>query len=269
MRTLRLIVEYDGTPFCGWQRQGGDQVDRSVQGALEAALLRLTQAPIRVRGASRTDAGVHARGQVVAFETERDRIPPIGFMRGLGNYLPPQITIRAVDEVEPGWDPRRSARGKRYRYVFWNAQTPSALDRHRSWFVARRLDPERMHEAAQVLLGTHDFSAFRSAGCSALHPIRTLYAMTVRRGEHARIELEVLGNAFLRNMVRILAGNLCEVGQGKKSGEDLLQLLAGRDRTLGAMTAPPEGLCLEEVIYDERLPARPKDNVDLHDPELE
>lgn len=263
MRTLRLVIEYDGTPFAGWQLQAGLPRERTIQGALEQALERLTVEPVRVRAASRTDAGVHARGQVVAFETHKDNIPVVGFARGLGTFLPPEIVVRSASEVEAGWDPRRTARGKRYRYTYWNDRQPTALDRHRAWFVRGQIDPERMQEAARVLVGTHDFEAFRSTGCEAKHAVRTLYRVEVSRGEHQRVHLEVVGNAFVRNMVRIIAGNLWAVGAGRLSAEELRAVLESRDRTRGAMTAPAHGLCLEEVIYDDRLPARPKDDADL------
>lgn len=264
MRTVRLIVEYDGSDFSGWQIQANLGPDRTVQGALQKAVCEMTQSPdVKVRGASRTDAGVHARGQVAAFDTENHRIPLYGFVRGLSNYLPETIVVRHAEEVPLGWDPRRTSRGKRYRYTYWNDRQGSALDRHRAWVVRSPLDLERMHEGAQVLVGTHNFEAFRSAGCTAKHAIRTLYEVKVERGEYRRVHLVVIGNAFVRNMVRIIAGNLAEVGTGKRSVESLRALLSSLDRNQGAQTAPPDGLCLEEVIYDDRLPERPKDDRDL------
>jgi tRNA pseudouridine38-40 synthase len=262
VRTIRLIVEYDGTAFAGWQIQKGHKAP-TVQGALERAISKMTQTPVSVRGASRTDAGVHARGQVAVFKTDKD-IPCIGFERGLGQFMPRGISIRRAEEVEDGWDPRRTSRGKRYRYTYWNDRTPSALERDRAWWVkVGRLEVAPMHEAAQVFLGTHDFEAFRSAGCSARHAVRTMYSARVFEGEHERVIFEIVGNAFVRNMVRIMAGNLCDVGLGRMTKDQLVDVLASKDRTRGGMTAPPHGLCLEEVIYDDRLPPRPKDGVDL------
>ena len=262
MRTLRLIVEYDGTAFSGWQRQAALPEVRTVQGALERALRALTRETVRVRAASRTDAGVHARGQVVAFESSKDRIPCVGFERGLGRFVPEALSIRRADVVLAGWDPRRTARGKRYRYTFWSAGTGSALDRHRAWFVRGPLDLNRMRAAAAHLVGTHDFAAFRSAGCSARHAVRTVYRIEIHRGAYARVDLDIVGNAFVRNMVRIIAGNLAEVGLGRRSPEDVGRVLGSRDRTRGGITAPAHGLCLEEVIYDDRLPPRPQDDQD-------
>ncbi len=263
MRTIRLTLEYDGTPFHGWQSQRNRSDCMTVQGALEAAIFKLTGVRSEVRGASRTDAGVHARGQVAAFDTGRTEIPLTGFERGLTRYLPPEIVVRRAQWVEPGWNPRRSARGKRYRYTYWLGSSPPALDRHRAWFVKSALSVDTMREGAKCLLGTHDFGAFRSSGCSAKHAVRTLYGVALHVDGAERLVLEVLGNAFVRNMVRIMAGNLYEVGRGRFSVSDLRAILRSRDRTQGGVTAPAHGLCLEEIIYDDRLPPRPKENVDL------
>jgi tRNA pseudouridine38-40 synthase len=262
LRTLRLIIEYNGKGLSGFQLQSQLPADKTVQGALEKALERMTQHPVRLRAASRTDAGVHARGQVVAFETDRDRIPCEGFARGVNDLLPEGIVVRAAEEAPPGWHPRRQARGKHYRYVLWVDPYPTAIDAHRVWWRSQPLDLEAMNQAGSLLLGTHDFEAFRSAGCSAHHAMRTLYRVEVVPGPRSEVHIEVLGNAFVRNMVRIIAGNLVEVGQGRRAPESLGVLLASRDRTQGGMTAPASGLCLEEVIYDDRLPPRPKNNAD-------
>lgn len=262
-RTVRLIVEYDGTSFSGWQVQHGAQARPTVQGVLADALGRMCQEPVSVRGASRTDAGVHARGQVAAFDTTRGQIPLVGFERGPRAFLPPEVVVRRAEVAPPGWDPRRAARGKRYVYTFWNDRAPAAIDRARTWWIRRPLDLDRMREAARDLLGTHDFEAFRAAGCVAKHAVRTLYALDLRPGAHARVELEVVGNAFVRNMVRIIAGTLAEVGVGKRSPDSVRDVLARRSRAGAGMTAPPQGLCLEEVIYDDRLPPRPEDDRDL------
>ncbi|MCK6545575.1 tRNA pseudouridine(38-40) synthase TruA [Myxococcota bacterium] len=263
MRTIRLVIEYDGTAFAGWQIQLGRDGPPSVQGALQAGLSQLVKEPVRVRGASRTDAGVHARGQVVAFETTKDTIPLRAFERGLVALLPPSLVVRKVELAEDGWDPRRTSRGKRYRYTFWNDVAPTALERDRAWFVRTPLDLAAMQAAADRLLGTHDFEAFRSAGCDAKHAVRTMYELRVWRGEYARVHFDVVGNAFCRNMVRIFAGNLRDVGLRRMTPDDVGALLSSRDRAEGAMTAPPQGLCLEEVIYDDRLPPRPKPGRDV------
>jgi tRNA pseudouridine38-40 synthase len=258
VRTVRLIIEYDGVCFGGWQIQ--EKVERrlpTVQGELESALRQLAGEEIRVRAASRTDAGVHARGQVVAFETSKDNLPMKAFEQGLRARLHPGLCVRRAEVAEDGWDPRRRARGKRYRYTYWNDRTFTAIDRNRAWFVRDPLDLDKMRAGAAILVGTHDFEAFRSASCDARHAVRTLYELSVSKGEAARVHLDIVGNAFVRNMVRIIAGNLRDVGTGKRTPSELSALLESRDRTKGGMTAPAHGLCLEEVIYDDRLPERP------------
>lgn len=256
MRTIRLVIEYDGTPFSGWQLQREDGGLPTVQGALEAAISILIGDQVRVRAASRTDAGVHARGQVVAFDTARDTLPLRAFERGLFPYLPPTLVVRRVELAEDGWSPRHASRGKHYRYTYWNDAAPTALDRHRAWFVRAPLDLERMQSAGAHLVGTHDFEAFRSAGCDAPHAVRTMYKIDVTRGDYARVHLDIVGNAFVRNMVRIFAGNLRDVGLGRMTPDQMRVLIESRDRAAGGMTAPAHGLCLEEVIYDDRLPPR-------------
>lgn len=263
MRTIKLILEYDGTGFQGWQIQRHLPDERTVQGVLQKALAEMCRAPVRLKGASRTDAGVHARGQVAVFTTDRDRIPLVGFERGLTRMTPKHVCVRRAEEVEPGWDPKRTARGKRYVYTIWNDRNPSALDRDRAWWVTRALDLDRMRAAAAHLVGSHDFEAFRSASCVARHAHRRIYGIEVRPAHHRAVQIEVVGNAFVKNMVRIIAGNLAEVGYGAREPDDMKALLASRDRTQGGVTAPGHGLCLEEVIYDERLPPRPKDDADL------
>lgn len=259
MRTLRLIVEYDGTDFAGWQEQGSLP---TVQGALQDAVASMVQRPTRVRGASRTDAGVHARGQVAAFDVDDDRIPLVGFLRGLNTLLPPAVAVRAVDEAPPGWDPRRTSRGKRYVYAYWEGPTRPALERLRAWHVRGDLDLEAMAEAGRALLGTHDFESFRAAGCVAKHAVRTLYELRLDRGADRRVELTVVGNAFVRNMVRVIAGHLAEVGLGRRPVGSAAVALAARDRAAAGITAPAHGLTLDEVVYDDRLPPRPTDDRD-------
>ena len=257
-----MIIEYDGAAFAGWQTQEGEDAPPTVQGALEEALKAFSGDVGRVRGASRTDAGVHARGQVAAFETHRDNIPVLGFQRGLRRHLPPDIVVRKAEEVSVGWDPRRSSRGKRYIYSFWNDSSPTALERGRTWWVRKPLDIDAMRAAAHLMLGTHDFEAFRAVGCVAKHAVRTIYELEIRRGPAARVDLIVVGNAFVRNMVRIIAGTLAEVGQGRRTAHDVERALEVCQRSSAGVTAPAWGLCLDEVIYDARLPERPKDNVD-------
>lgn len=250
-RTIRLILEYDGTAYAGWQQQAGLP---TVQDELQKALSSLTgQENVVVWAASRTDAGVHARGQVAAVDVD-GRLPPMAFERGTNHYLPPDIRVQSATEMEPGWNPRHASRGKRYRYRYRVGSAPSALDRHRCWHVRKDLNVSAMQEAAQHLLGTHDFEAFRATGCSAPHAVRTMYGFRLEPRPFRRLDLVVVGNAFVKHMVRIFAGTLAEVGLGKEPPEWVAEVLGSRDRTRAGMTAPPQGLVLEEVIYDDRLP---------------
>lgn len=264
MPTLRLVVEYDGTAYSGWQIQEGPGAPETVQGVLERALRTFCDHPVRVRGASRTDAGVHARGQVVAFETDRENIPAIGFERGLRRHLPPDIAVRSAERVACGWDPRRTSRGKRYIYTLYNHPNPSALLRDRAWWIRGAMDAEALRAGARNFLGTHDFEAFRAVGCVAKHAVRTVHDVELRGGPAPEaLEIVVLGNAFVRNMVRIMAGTLVEVGLGRRAPESVAEALVSRRRADAGVTAPPQGLCLDEVIYDDRLPPRPKNDADL------
>ncbi|MFO0724512.1 MAG: tRNA pseudouridine(38-40) synthase TruA [Myxococcota bacterium] len=255
MRTLRAVIEYDGTSYSGYQAQAGRT---TIQGTIEKAIAEMTGEQLRLRAASRTDSGVHARGQVVAFDTGRDRIPLHGFQRGLNSLLPRDIVIRSIEEAEAGYHPRSWARGKHYRYTIWRDEGPTALDRNRVWWVRERLDLPAMQAAAALYLGTHDFESFRAAGCPAKHAVRTMYAVSMGQGARSSLVFDVVGNAFCRNMVRIMVGTVVDVGRGKKTQAEVEIALQSRDRALAGITAPPDGLCLEEVIFDERLPEKPR-----------
>ncbi|HET9626275.1 MAG TPA: tRNA pseudouridine(38-40) synthase TruA [Kofleriaceae bacterium] len=248
MRHIRLVVEYDGAGLCGWQRQANGP---TVQGHLEAALARLLQHEVAVAGASRTDAGVHARGQVASFRTERP-IPLHGVRRGLNSMLPDQIAVVEATEVGDDFHPRFSATGKHYRYLIFTRNERSPRWRDRAWHHPDPLDPEAMRAAATALIGEHDFSAFRAAGCTAKSTVRRLdaVAITPLADEPAVLAVDVRGNAFLRNMVRILVGTLVEVGEHRRAVGQLAEILAGKDRTRAGITAPAHGLELVAVRYD-------------------
>ena len=248
MRHIRLVVEYDGTGLCGWQRQANGP---TVQGHLEAALARLLQHEVAVAGASRTDAGVHARGQVASFRTERP-IPLHGVRRGLNSMLPDEIAVVEATEVGDDFHPRFSATGKHYRYLVHTRNERSPRWRARAWHHPEPLDVAAMREAATSLIGEHDFSAFRAAGCTAKSTIRRIDEVTVSSlaEEPAVLAIDVRGNAFLRNMVRILAGTLVEVGERRRPVGQLAEILAGKDRTRAGITAPAHGLELVAVRYD-------------------
>lgn len=249
MRHIRLVVEYDGTSLCGWQRQSNGP---TVQGHLEAALAQLLQHAVTVTGASRTDAGVHARGQVASFRTERT-IPLHGVRRGLNSLLPEAIAIREATEVGDDFHPRFSATGKHYRYTVLARPDRSPRWRDRAWHVPEPLALDATREAAALLLGEHDFAAFRAAGCTANTTIRRIDTIDVVAGDEL-LTLEVRGNAFLRNMVRIVAGTLVEVGRGRLTPAQVREILESRDRTRAGITAPAHGLELIEVRYDGTRP---------------
>ena len=243
-RTLRLTVEYDGTNFAGWQRQ---VAQRTVQQCLEEAFTSMTGAAVRVQGAGRTDAGVHADGQVVSVEVS-SRIPALGFLRGLNSNLPRDIAVLDVTDVPAGFNARRAARGKIYRYQIWNHPVRSPRRARDSWQVFAPLDVHAMREAAALLCGEHDFRAFRAADCERISTVRVLRRFEVRR-DGALITCEVEGTAFLKNMVRILVGTLVAVGHGKMAVATIQELLTHGDRTQAGMTAPACGLTLAAVIY--------------------
>lgn len=250
VRHIRLVVEYDGTTLCGWQRQTNGP---TVQQHLEEALARLLVHEVTVVGASRTDAGVHARGQVASFRTER-AIPLHGIRRGLNSLLPPEIAVRVADEVADDFHARFSATGKHYRYTILARPDRSPRWRERAWHVPEPLDLARMQAAAEPLLGEHDFAAFRAAGCTARTTRRRIDDVTVE-ADGELVTVDVRGNAFLRNMVRIVVGTLVEVGIGRREVAQVAEILASGDRTRAGITAPAHGLELMEVRYDGTRPA--------------
>ena len=240
---FRLIVEYDGSDFHGWQLQPDE---RTVQEVLESAIERLLGHRVRAAAAGRTDAGVHADGQVVCFATSKDLAPDV-VRRALNANLPEDVAVRTADVVPDSFDARRSASSRVYTYRIWNRSVPSPFWRRHAWHVFKPLDLEAMSRAAARLTGEHDFSSFRAADCDAAHAVRrVLRSRMTREGELLFYEIEA--TAFLRHMVRNIVGTLVEVGRGRRS-DDLATLLALRDRTRAGATAPPHGLCLREVRY--------------------
>jgi tRNA pseudouridine38-40 synthase len=247
-RRVALLIEYDGSAFAGSQLQSNA---RTVQGVLEAAILKATEASSRVAFAGRTDAGVHARGQVASFVTS-SALDAGTLQRALNAWLPEDVTVREVADVPLDFDPRRDARRRAYRYVIDNRATRPALDRGRAWHVAGELDVEAMTEAARRLAGRHDFAAFASRledeGAST---VRELYCFTVaRRG--SQIVLDVEANAFLPHQVRRMTGALIDVGRGKLSPGEYVSLLDGLPSSAGP-AAPPHGLYLKRVDYETPL----------------
>jgi tRNA pseudouridine38-40 synthase len=244
---VKLVVAYDGTRFVGWQLQPNGP---SIQAELERALSTLHKEPVRITGAGRTDAGVHALAQVASFSIERP-LPVSAYVKGMNALLPEDIAVREAGVREGPFDARRDARGKRYRYRIENGPTREPLSRLQAWQVFRPLDASAMRAAAATLLGRHDFGAFRAADCEARHAVRELRRLDVDGQAGGRIEVVAEATAFLKHMVRNLVGTLVEVGLGARTPASMADLLASRDRTLAGRTAPPHGLVLEEVFYEE------------------
>ena len=244
LRNLRLTIEYDGTDFCGWQRQTGQ---RTVQGTLEEKLLEMLGETADVRGAGRTDAGVHAQGQV-AHVLLTARIPAGGLLRGLNTILPSDIAIVDVADAPANFDARFSARGKVYRYRLWNHFVRSATHARTTWHVRSILDLEAMRAAAQALCGEHDFKGFRASDCDRRNTVRLIRRIDISR-QGAMLDIEVEATAFLKNMVRIVAGTLTDVGRGRLDLARVKHVLESGDRTRGGITAPARGLTLLRVNY--------------------
>lgn len=244
MPVVKLTLEYDGTRYVGWQVQPNGP---SIQAEVERALATLRGAPLRVVAAGRTDAGVHARGQVASFPEPRP-LPLPAYVKGMNALLPADVAVRAARLEPDGFDARRSARGKRYRYRIVNGPTRAPLSRLHAWQVFRPLDAAAMRAAAAPLLGRHDFAAFQAADCEAAHAVREVRRVEVL-GDGDELAVVIEATAFVKHMVRNIVGTLVEVGLGKRAPASLPSLIEGRDRTKAGRTAPPQGLCLEEVFY--------------------
>ncbi len=245
MPVVKLTLEYDGSRYVGWQVQPNGP---SVQAEVERALAELAKAPRRVTAAGRTDAGVHALGQVVSFPEERP-LPISAYVKGMNALLAEDVAVRAASIEPDGFDARRSARGKRYRYVVENYDTRAPLTRRRAWQLFVPLDVAAMREAARHLVGRHDFAAFQAADCASDHAVRDVGRLDVVGQAGGRIEVVVEATAFVKHMVRNFVGTLAAVGLGKRDAGSIPARLASRDRTRAGRTAPPQGLYLEEVFY--------------------
>lgn len=245
MARWKLTVEYDGTPFVGWQRQDNGP---SVQQTLEEAVQRLSGEVVRVHASGRTDAGVHARGQVVHFDLERP-ITGLKLRDALNFHVRPwPVAVLAVEAVDDAFHARMSCLGRSYLYRILNRRAPPAIDAGRVWHVPRPLDAAAMHDAAQVLVGRHDFSTFRAALCQANSPEKTLDRLSVERvGEE--IHVRAAARSFLHHQVRNMVGTLELVGNGKWTADRVRAALEARDRSKGGPTAPPDGLYFMEARY--------------------
>lgn len=255
MRFIRLLIEYNGSGYQGWQSQ---KTGRTLQDVIRATITSITGEDIRLTGASRTDAGVHALGQVAAFSTESG-LPPETIQRALNAKLPSDIRILSAEETIEEFHPRFDATRKSYFYLISTSRVRSAFLHPYLWYIATDLDLDPMRAAAASLIGEHDFSSFRGSGCGAKTTIRTVSSLDISRardisfmtasisGDFIKIRIEA--NAFLRHMVRNIVGTLADVGSGKTSPGEFFRVLVSCDRTQAGPTAPPQGLFLEQLIY--------------------
>jgi tRNA pseudouridine38-40 synthase len=245
MRNIKILIEYDGTNYCGWQRQKNGI---SIQELVEKAVCEITGEDISIIGSSRTDAGVHAKAMAANFHTS-SKIPVDRFPPALNTKLPNDIVVFAAQEVPVDFHSRYSARGKRYSYSILNTPYPSAIMGRYTAYCPYKLDFDKMKEASFYFIGTHDFSAFRSMGSSVKTSVRTVNYLELVR-EKDCIVMYIEADGFLYNMVRIIAGTLIEIGKGKKEPKSIADILNSHNRSMAGQTAPASGLCLEKIYYE-------------------
>lgn len=249
-KRILLKIEYEGTAYHGWQIQPNGL---TVEELLENALQTIFRKAVNLNATSRTDAGVHALGQVAYFDI--DEHPPLyRIQKSLNALTPRDITVVDIKEVDKKFYPRQKTIGKRYRYQITNSLSPAAIHKDYCWWVREPLDIEKMRLAAEDLLGEHDFGAFQAKGCQALSTIKKIHSISFQDyqfGAHRRIDMVIKGNSFLKYMVRIITGTLVDIGTGKISGDTIKQGLEKPKRAVAGMTAPPQGLFLEEIYFPE------------------
>lgn len=244
MKNIKLIIEYDGTNYHGWQTQKNA---KTVQDVIERAIEGLTGEKAALISSSRTDFGVHALGQVANF-ISNSTIPGDRFSYALNRILPEDIVIRESCEVGLDFHARFQAKGKKYRYIIYNHRFPSAMLRNRAYHVSYNLDIDGMKKAALCFLGTHDFSSFKASGSSVKTSVRTITSVSLEKNDDV-LKFEICGNGFLYNMVRIIVGILVDVGMGKIKADDIPDIINSKDRKKAGHTAPAHGLYLVEVYY--------------------
>jgi len=245
LATFKITIAYDGAPFVGWQRQAAGT---SIQGLIEEALGELDGRDVTVLAAGRTDAGVHALGQVASFTLVRDIAPGV-VLRSLNAKLPPEIRVRSAEDAPAAFHARFAATAKTYRYRLWNADVLDPFERAYAWHVPGSLDVAAMAEAARFVEGEHDFAAFQTVGGAAGPTTRAISRSTVSACGDGLLTYEVTGDGFLRHMVRAIVGTLLEVGRGRRRPEWMRDVIASRDRAQAGRTAPPHGLFLLRVDY--------------------
>lgn len=245
MRTIKLTIQYDGTAYVGWQIQ---PKGLTVQGVIEEKLKGLTGEAVRLTAASRTDAGVHAMGQVAHFKT-KSRLNAKAIQRALNSLLPTDIAILKVEMAPETFHARKDARSKLYEYRILNEEVRSVFHRLYAWHVPYHLDLQEMKRATEFLVGEHDFSAFRSTGTPTRTAVRKVITAEWKKGREGLLYFEIEGTAFLKQMVRTIVGTLVEVGKGKIDSEGFQKILRSKDRSQAGPTAPPHGLFLKEVRF--------------------
>lgn len=246
MRNIKLTIEYDGKEFNGWQKQPNKL---NIQGTIEKAIERITGEEIELSASGRTDSGVHALGQVANFKTNSN-IPIEKFAIAINSNLKKSILIKSAEEVDEKFHSRLSCKRKTYRYVINYSKLGTAIYRNLETHLPVQLDIEKMKQGIQYFKGEHDFKAFKASGTSSKSSVRTIYEAKVIPKEKEKIWIELTGNGFLYNMVRIIAGTLVEVGMGNIEPEEILHIIEGKDRTKAGKTLPPQGLYLVKVEYD-------------------
>ena len=246
MKRVRMVLAYDGTNYCGWQLQPNGI---TIEEVLNQALSELLREPVAVIGASRTDSGVHAEGAVAVFDTE-NRMPADKICFALNQRLPEDIRVLQSDEVPLTWHPRKQNCVKTYEYRILNRKISMPTRRLYSHFCYFDMDVEKMQQAAEYLLGEHDFKSFCGAGAQVKTTVRTIYDFQIKK-EDDEICMRITGSGFLYNMVRILAGTLIEVGSGARKPEDMLEIIEAKDRKKAGATAPARGLTLIKIQYEE------------------
>ena len=245
IKNFKLVIEYDGTAYCGWQRQKNDP---TIQEAIETAISKMTHQKITVTGSGRTDAGVHAYGQVANFSCET-RLTADVFQKGLNGLLPDDIVIRACEPVSETFHARYDAKSKTYHYRILNQPIPAALYRQYAWHIKIPLDMKSMQAALTGIVGTRDFKAFEGTGSPRAHTVRTVMKAQLT-GEQGFVVLKIKADGFLKFMVRNIVGTLVDIGLGKRTPGDIETILASKDRNQASATAPPHGLFLMSVDYE-------------------
>ena len=246
MRNIKLTIEYDGKDFNGWQKQPNKL---NIQGTIEQAIKCVTGEDVELNASGRTDAGVHALGQVANFKTN-SKIPIEKFAIAINSRLKKSIVIKKAEEVDERFHSRLNCKKKTYRYIINNSEEGSAIYRNLETHIPQKLDVSKMEQAIKYFEGEHDFKAFKASGTSSKSSVRTIYKAEVKKAENERIYIELTGNGFLYNMVRIISGTLVEVGLGKIEPKEIETILLDKKREKAGKTLPPQGLYLVKVEYD-------------------